>query len=194
MKKFIIAAAAAAFGLGLASSANAQSINIDLDQLTTIDGDQVGSFVNIAVNNAAIDGSVDVQATATAFLQSTAETSTGATASSQAAIQNALGDVETTVIGAANQGEIVTGVASTVDDAVAGSASASSDYIGPLLNANTANLAFNQAELTANASLVATNAALDASAVSTTAIGAANTGSIISGVQGTLSDVSVSVP
>lgn len=194
MNKILIAAAAAAFGLAAAPSANAQTITIDLDQLTTIDGDQVGSFVNVAVNNAAIDGSVDVQATATAFLEAQAETSTGAIASSQSAVENALGDVETTVIGASNQGEITTGVSSTVDDALAGAASASSDYTGAMLNVNTANLAFNQAELNASASIVATNAGLAANGVATTAIGAANTGAIVAGVQGSLADINVSVP
>ena len=194
MNKILVAAAAAAFGVAVAPAANAQMITIDLDQLTTIDGEQVGSFVNVAVNNAAIDGSVDVQTTATAFLEAQAETSTGAIASSQSAVENALGDVETTVIGASNQGEITTGVSSTVDDALAGAASASSDYTGAMLNVNSANLAFNQAELNASATIVATNAGLAASGVATTAIGAANTGSIVAGVTGSLADINVSVP
>jgi hypothetical protein len=193
MNRILSFAAAAAVGLVMSTGAQAQQINIDLDALTEIDGDQVGSFVNIAINNAEIDGSVEVVTSATAFLESAAETSTGATASSQEAIENALGDVETTVIGAVNEGSITLGVASTVDDAVAGGASASSDYVGPLQNTIAANLAFNQFNLDASVSIATTNAALAAQGVATTAIGAVNTGSIVSGVAGTLADINVSV-
>jgi hypothetical protein len=193
MNRILSFAAAAAVGFFVSTGAQAQQITIDLGALTGMTGDQVGSFTNIAVNNAEIDGSVDAAVSSTAFLEATAETSTGAIATSQSAVENALGDVETTVIGAVNEGSITLGIASTVDDAVAGGASASSDYIGPLQDTLAANLAFNQFALDASVSIAATNAALEAQGVATTAIGAVNTGSIVTGVAGTLADINVTV-
>ncbi len=197
MKKIVMAAIAAAFTVGLSAGAGAQTITIDLDALSDIPpGQLVGSFTNIAINNALIDGSVSVD-TAGVVLESTAEaaTSTGATASetAQSVAESTLGDVETLVLGASNTGDITLGVASTVDDALAGSASASSDYSGPLQNTVAANMAFNQADLDASVTLASNTASLAASGVSTTAIGAVNTGSIVAGVAGTLADMNVVV-
>lgn len=196
MNKALSFVLAAAFSVGAASAASAQAINIDLDQLTGVDNAQVGSFVNIAVNNAVIDGSVTATYAATAFLEEANTAGAGssdASSTAASAVAGALGDIDTTVIGAVNQGDTIIGVTETVDRAVAGSANAASDYTGPLQDAVAANLAFNQAELNAAVAITATNYALDAGGAATTAIGAVNTGSITAGVAGTLADINVVV-
>lgn len=198
MNKALSFVLAAAFSVGTASAVSAQQIDIDLGALTGMTGDQVGSFVNIAVNNAAIDGSVVANFSATAFLEATSDATAGsgsATANSTAssAVAGALGDVDTTVIGAVNEGSVTIGVADILDNASAGAANAASDYVGPLKDTIAANLAFNQFDLNASASVTALNYALDAGGVATTAIGAVNTGSITAGVQGSLADIHVAV-
>lgn len=180
-----------AFGLPLA--ARAQSILIDLNELTGADAPQSGSFVNIAINNAAIDGSVEAAFTATAFLEEQAAAEAGATAtySAQSAVEGSLGEIATTVLGAVKYGEITMGMALIMDDADAGAAVALSDYMGPLMNSVAANLVFNQAELNAAVSVRAVNYALDAGDITTIAIGAVSSSAIMTRLGNSLPDITL---
>lgn len=194
MNRALCFAFAAASGIGLGGEAHAQAIFIDLDGLTNPAPTRSGSFVNIAVNNATIDGSVEAAFVATGFLESIGHaeaTVDAAFTARQFAVTGSLGGIDTTTLGAVKYGKITLGGAILMDEAHADSAASLMRYTGPMKNAIAANMVLNQYGLDGSASVLAINYALDAGAVVTTAIGAFSSGSITIRLDSLLPDITL---
>lgn len=154
-----------------------------------------GTFVNIAENAGSTGGGID---------GSISNTVMGVNAATQSAIVGAiasatewtmptitLGNMSTTVLGAVNTGEITLGVNQSIDEASTKSTAAYSAAVSQLGGASNAgvlvlNLASN---MTGVSGAITNSLSLVNGAVgnmNTTALGAVNTGSITSGVGGTV--------
>ena len=215
MKTFLTASAAAIAAVTMMGQVALAAEGDNLSQtlggaFTDLLGDyDDGSFSNFAVNNATIDGSVDAVAEQVQVLTSTTSNTgvlgQGSTASSTQTAVNlnqSLGDVKTTAVGALNDGKIKTTsesvdvgleveiegqMASAEADATSASAEAGSlDIEGEFSYAYegvpdivATNFAFNSAPIDASVNLDG----LGADSVATVAAGAVNTGVIEVGIE-----------
>lgn len=138
--------------------------------------------------NASISNSVQ------AAIEASAAAVPSATATAAFSPTVDLGDMSTTGLGAVNTGEIVLGVNSALDSALNGDVAAVSgrvEAIGTTFGemALVWNDAYNDVSIDASISNVVQNVNLTAANLSTTALGAVNTGAIVSGVHASVQGI-----
>lgn len=192
--------------IALTDAAAAQSV---LERvMAKVDGTNIspvnGTFANIAENVAILDADGNILNSIDGSISNTMsgiETSTANVGETVFALDQVtvdLGDMATTVLGAVNTGDITLGTNQDVSEAIAGTSSAVSAKINQLGGAgDTGALVLNVAHNATDVigSVKNTFTALNGSVgdVSTTVLGAVNTGTITSGVNASVSGLKAHV-
>lgn len=163
-----------------------------------------GVFLNVADSiGPRIDGSVTatfqrVRVFDNVFIATRLPDGTGSVERLVYAIDSSLGDVETTAIGSVNTGTFTLGANQYVDESTAGATRSVERKLIQLggtrdTSALIANIAGNVSDVSGAVAITAEDVNLSAGKVSTTVLGAVNTGTIVSGVnaslKGTVSNV-----